>query len=101
MNAKAPRFGQEVKTLTSTFPVEDIWLLEADGEDFLEAPHNLIVIVPEDAGAHILEKKMKAALKVDEKSLDLFAFPLSAIERIPRPLMVKMALSRGRNLYRR
>jgi len=101
MNATAPRFEQEVKILKDSFPVEDIWLLEAQGEDFLEASQNLIVIVPEDAESHLLEKKMQSALGTDGKSLDVFAFPLSAIERIPRPLMVKMALSRGRNIYRR
>ena len=101
MNATASRFEQEVKTLTTRFPVEDIWLLEAQGEDFLEASQNLIVIVPEDAEPHLLEKEMKATLGADGKSLDIFAFRLSAIERIPRPLMVKMALSRGQNIYRR
>lgn len=101
MNATASRFEQEIKTLTSQFPIEDIWLLEAHGEDFLEAPQNLIVIVPENAEAHLLEKEMKTAVGFDGQSADLFAFPLSAIERIPRPLMVKMALSRGQNIYRR
>ncbi len=100
MNATTAPFEQEIKTLTTKFPVEDIWLLEAQGEDFLDAPQNLIVIVPDTREAHLLETEMKSALQLDPRSVDLFAFPLSAVERIPRPLMVKMALSRGRNIYR-
>lgn len=94
-------FAEEIKTLTSKFPVEDVWLLEAHGEDFLNAPLNLIVIVAESSEAHSLEKEMQSALGLKAGEVDLFAFPLSAVERTPRPLMVKMALSRGRNIYRR
>ena len=100
MNTTTAPFAEEVKTLTTKFPVEDIWLLEAHGEDFLDAPQNLIVIVPDTSEAYRLEKEMKSALRLDPKSVDLFAFPLSAVERIPRPLMVKMALTRGKNIYR-
>ncbi len=94
-------FAEEIKTLTSKFPVEDVWLLEAHGEDFLDAPLNLIVIVSEKAEAHRLEKDMKSKLSLKPGEVDLFAFPLSAVERTPRPLMVKMALSRGCNIYRK
>lgn len=101
MNAASSRFEQEIKILTTRFPVEDIWLLESHEEHFLEAPQNLIVIVPETAEAHLLEGEMRAAVGFDGKSADLFAFPVSAIERLPRPYLVKMALSHGRSLYRR
>jgi hypothetical protein len=95
--------GDCVAALVKAFPVEDVWLLEAGAakECELASPINLIVIVPDEAEAHTIEK---AALEMIRKrsewnAIDVFAFPLSAITRIPRPLLVKMALTSGRNIY--
>ena len=67
----------------------------------LDSPINLIVIVPDDSEAHVIES---AAVEMIRKrpewsEIDVFAFPLSVITRIPRPLVVKMALTSGRNIY--
>ena len=92
-----------VAALAAAFPVEDVWLLEANAakECELDSPINLIVIVPDESEAHVIER---AALQMVRKrpewsEIDVFAFPLSVITRIPRPLVVKMALTSGRNIY--
>ena len=83
--------------------MEDIWMLEAKAakECELESPLNLVLIVPDDSQADVIER---AAIEMVRKrpewsEIDVFAFPLSVITRIPRPLLVKMALSSGRNVY--
>jgi hypothetical protein len=92
-----------VAALVKAFPIEDVWLLEANSakECELESPLNLIVIVPDESEAHVIER---AAVELVRKrpewsEIDVFAFPLSVITRIPRPLLVKMALTGGRNIY--
>jgi hypothetical protein len=92
-----------VAALVKAFPIEDVWLLEAKAakECELDSPVNLIVIVPDDSEAHVIES---AAVELVRKrpewiEIDVFAFPLSVITRIPRPLVVKMALTSGRNIY--
>jgi hypothetical protein len=92
-----------VAALVKAFPIEDVWLLEANSakECELESPVNLIVIVPDESEAHVIER---AAVELVRKrpewsEIDVFAFPLSVITRIPRPLLVKMALTAGRNIY--
>jgi hypothetical protein len=92
-----------VAALVKAFPIEDVWLLEANSakECELESPVNLIVIVPDESEAHVIER---AAVELVRKrpewsEIDVFAFPLSVITRIPRPLLVKMALTGGRNIY--
>ena len=92
-----------VASLAAAFPIEDVWLLEAKAakECELDSPINLIVIVPDDSEAHLIES---AAVEMIRKrpewsEIDVFAFPLSVITRIPRPLVVKMALTSGRNIY--
>jgi hypothetical protein len=92
-----------VAALAAAFPIEDVWLLEAKAakECELDSPINLIVIVPDESEAHVIES---AAVKLLRKrpewsEIDVFAFPLSVITRIPRPLVVKMALTSGRNIY--
>jgi hypothetical protein len=92
-----------VAALVKAFPIEDVWLLEAKSakECELDSPVNLIVIVPDGSEAHVIER---AAVELVRKhpewsEIDVFAFPLSVITRIPRPLLVKMALTGGRNVY--
>jgi hypothetical protein len=95
--------GDCVAALVRTFPIEDVWLLEANAakECQLASPINLIVVVPDGSEAHVIER---AAVELVRKhpewsEIDIFAFPLSVITRIPRPLLVKMALTAGRNIY--
>jgi hypothetical protein len=92
-----------VTALVKGFPVEDIWLLEAGTakECALEKPVNLIVIVPDESEAHVVEGAATELIRKrpEWSGIDVFAFPLSAITRIPRPLLVKMALTGGRNIY--
>ena len=103
MNAIQDMVSDCVTALVRNFPIEDIWLLEAKAakECELESPTNLIVIVPDDCEAHLIEN---AAVEMVRKhpewsEIDIFAFPLAVITRIPRPLLVKMALTSGRNVY--
>lgn len=101
----APPIADCVAVLTKEFPVEDIWLLEAGQsvEWALEKPRNLLVIVPDDADAHVLNAKAGELLRqrLGETDIDVHVFPQSAIARMPRPLLVKMALTGGRNIYSR
>jgi hypothetical protein len=103
MNTVQDLVSNCVAALVESFPIEDIWMLEAKAakECGLESPVNLIVIVPDESQADSIEK---AAIEMVRKrpewsEIDIFAFPLSVITRIPRPLLVKMALSSGRNVY--
>ena len=92
-----------VAALVEAFPIEDVWLLEAKAakECELESPINLFLIVPDVSEAHVIESAaLEMVCKRPEWSdIDVFAFPLSVITRIPRPLVVKMALTSGRNIY--
>jgi hypothetical protein len=92
-----------VAALIADFPVEDVWLLEAGAanECALEKPLNLIVIVPDECQAYAIESAACEVIRrrPEWNKIDLHVFPLSAITRIPRPLLVKMALTSGRNIY--
>jgi hypothetical protein len=92
-----------VEVLVSQFPIEDIWLLEAGNapECYLDKPYNLIVITRGTVEPHKLEAEARALLheKFGEAEVDVYAFPLDAIMRIPRPLLIKMALQSGENVY--
>jgi len=103
MNTMQDLADECVAALVKAFPIEDVWLLEAGAakECELDSPINLIVIVPDGSEAHIIES---AAVEMVRKrpewsEIDVFAFPLSVITRIPRPLLVKMVLTSGRNIY--
>lgn len=90
-----------VAALNQAFPIEDIWLLESGRapECRLEKPHNLIVIVPDHAGAHELEAEARRILEFAPE-VEVFVLPLTAIMRTPRPLLIKMAFLAGENVYR-
>ena len=103
MNVAQDYLGECVAALVKGFPVEDIWLLEAGTarECALEKPVNLIVIVPDESEAHIVESAAIELIRQrpEWNGIDVFAFPLSTVTRVPRPLLVKMALTSGRNIY--
>jgi hypothetical protein len=67
----------------------------------LDKSVNLIVIVTEGSEHHLISADIENLIRkrADWSGIDIFVFPLSAITRIPRPLLVKMALSGGRNIY--
>ena len=92
-----------VSVLVAGFPIEDIWLLEPAKakECHLDKPVNLIVIVPEGSEPHVISTRIEELIRKrpEWSEIELFVFPLSAITRIPRPLLVKMALSAGTNIY--
>ncbi|HET9523152.1 MAG TPA: hypothetical protein VFO90_02910 [Terrimicrobiaceae bacterium] len=92
-----------VAALVKAFPIEDVWLLEANSarECELESPVNLVVVVPDESEAHVIERAAVEMVRErpEWNEIDVFVFPLSVITRIPRPLLVKMALTGGRNIY--
>src|ERR1700742_145746 len=92
-----------VAALVASFPIEDIWLLEPTKakECHLDKPNNLITIVTEGSEPHLISAAIEDLIRkrADWSSIDVFVFPFSAIARIPRPLLVKMALSGGTNIY--
>ena len=94
-----------VAALLARFPIEDIWLLDPARakECHLDKPVNLIVIVTEGSEPHLISTGVDELIggRADWSEIDVFVFPLSAITRIPRPLLVKMALSAGNNVYSR
>ena len=94
-----------VAALVAGFPIEDIWLLEPARakECHLDKSVNLIVIVTEGSEPHLISAAIEGLIRkqADWSGIDVFVFPLSAITRIPRPLLVKMALSAGTNIYSR
>ena len=98
-----PSVAKYVDALVSELPIEDIWLLEAGRapECYLEKTHNLIIITRGSAEPHKIEAEARALLKAKfgEADVDAYAFPLDAIMRIPRPLLIKMALQSGENIY--
>ena len=92
-----------VAALAKAFPLQDVWLLEAKAanECELDSPINLILIVPDESEAHVIESAAVEMIrkKPEWSEIDVFVFPLSVITRTPRPLLVKMALTSGRNVY--
>ena len=92
-----------VAVLVAGFPIEDIWLLEPAKakECHLDKPVNLIVIVTEGSEPHVISTGIEELIRKrpEWSEIEVFVFPLSAITRIPRPLLVKMALSAGTNIF--
>jgi hypothetical protein len=92
-----------VAALVASFPIEEIWFLEPAKakECHLETPTNLIIIVTEGSEPHLISAAVDEFIRkrADWSDIDVFVFPFSAITRIPRPLLVKMALSGGTNVY--
>jgi len=92
-----------VSALATAFPIEDIWLLERDAanECALDGEHNLIIVVPGSQNVAHTEAAVREVLRHQFKNsgIEAYVFPLSAVERIPRPLLVKMALTSGERIY--
>jgi len=102
MNATLPSVEDGVNALVKKFPVEDIWLLEAEKvpDAGLEKPLNLIVVLREGAEAHHVEREAGELFEKKFPDIGVHAFPLKAMFQTPRPLLVKMAFTKGRSVYR-
>jgi hypothetical protein len=91
------------KALVAALPIEDVWFLEASAarECGLKSPANLILVVPDDSQPHVVERAALDLIRKqpDWNAVDVFSFPVSAVSRTPRPLLLKMALSSGRIIY--
>jgi hypothetical protein len=103
VNVAKDGLDELLTTLIEAFAVEDIWLLEAGSarECGLTKPVNLIVIVPDGSEAHVVERAAIELIRARPQwnETDLFVFPLSGLSRTPRPLLLKMALTSGENIY--
>lgn len=103
MNATQDTLKECVAALVKGFPVEDIWLLETGKakECGLNKPINLIVIVSGESEPALVESSASELIQARPEwaEVDVFAFSLSTMTRIPRPLLLKMALTSGRNVY--
>jgi hypothetical protein len=103
MSTTQVKVDECVAALVVGFPIEDIWLLEPGRakECHLDKPINLIVILTEGSEPHLIATAMEELIRkrTEWSGIEVFVFPLSAITRIPRPLLVKMALSAGTNIY--
>ena len=103
MSVTQVKLDECVAALVAGFPIEDIWLLEPAKakECHLDKPVNLIVITIEGSEPHVISPAVEELIRkrTDWSDIDAFVFPVSAIMRIPRPLLVKMALSAGTNIY--
>lgn len=103
MKVLPPHIDECVSALLKAFPVEDVWLLDRDdaNECGLDTSHALIVAVSDGESAHERENEARALFQQKSigRDFSVFVFPLSTIERIPRPLLVKMALTSGERVY--
>jgi hypothetical protein len=103
MTVTQVKLDECVAALVASFPIEDIWLLEPAKakECHLDKPINLIVIAIEGSEPHVVSSGIEEVIRkrADWSGIDAFVFPISAITRIPRPLLVKIALSAGTNIY--
>lgn len=92
-----------VKNLAAAFPVEDIWLLErGDGGEWLFAAEKvLVVFVPEGEMADEREELARDTVRASAltNTPEVHVLPLTALERVPRPLIAKLALTRGQRVY--
>ena len=103
MSVTHGKLDECVAALVAGFPIEEIWVLEPAKakECHLDKPINLIAITTEGSEPHIISTAVEELIRTrsDWSDIDAFVFPVSAIMRTPRPLLVKMALSTGTNVY--
>lgn len=103
MNATQDTLKECVAALVTGFPVEDIWLLEAAKakECGLKKPTNLILVVSDGSEPSVVESSASELIQARPEwgEVEVFVFSLSTMTRIPRPLLLKMALTSGRNIY--
>jgi hypothetical protein len=99
----APHLAGLVATLAAELPVEDIWYFEAcrAPECELPKPFHLVILVSEGEEAHKVEERAAALAAGSCRDVSVHAFPQASMYRLPRPLLLKMALTAGKCVFQR
>lgn len=99
----SPHIAQHVAALAAALPVEDIWYFEASKapECELAKPFHLILLVSEGEEAYKVEARATELLDKDCRDVALHAFPQAALYQLPRPLLLKMAMTAGKCVYQK
>lgn len=104
MNAAEPLVDDCIASLLASFPIEDIWLLDPGTakECLLEEKLSFVVIVPDAPEIWKIERKARELIRKEfpDADIGIHIFPQSAMFQTPRPLLVKMAFTGGKNVYR-
>lgn len=102
MNATLPAVEDCVKILVEKFPIGDIWLLQSEDvpEAEFEKPLNLVMFLHDEVEAHHVERDAVALLGRQFSLIAIHGFAQKAMFQTPRPLLVKMAFTKGHSVYR-
>ena len=81
--------------------MEDIWLLDSTKarECGLDDKLHLVVLVQNGGEAHLIEEKASKSMREQFGDIGIHVFPHTVMYQMPRPLLVKMAFSGGRQVY--
>jgi hypothetical protein len=99
----ASHIAQHVATLAAELRVEDIWYFEAckAPECELSKPFHLVLLVNENAEAHKVEERAAELLGGECRDISVHAFSQAAMYQMPRPLLLKMALTAGKCVFQK
>jgi hypothetical protein len=99
----APHIAQHVATLAAELPVEDMWYFEAckAPECELSKPFHLVLLVSEGEEAHLVEERATGLLGDECRDVSVHAFPQAALYQLPRPLLLKMAMTAGKCVFQK
>jgi hypothetical protein len=99
----APHIAQHVARLSAELPVEDIWYFEAckAPECELPKPFHLILLVSKGEEADLIEARATVLLGEDCRDVSVHAFPQAALYQLPRPLLLKMAMTAGKCVFQK
>mgnify|MGYP001352879319 CR=1 FL=1 len=99
----APHLAAPIALLAAELPVEDIWYFAAcqAPECELPQPFHLVLLVSDDAEAHQVEERAAGLLGDRRRDFAVHAFPHRALYQLPRPLLLKMAMTAGRCVFQR
>ncbi len=103
MNAAELSVKEQVDLLVATFPIEDIWSLDAGvaKECGLDEEKNLVLLVADARAASQVEAGARELIRTrfPGEPLGIHVFPQSTMFQTPRPLLIKMAFTAGRHVY--
>lgn len=99
----APHLAGLVANLAAELPVEDIWYFEASRapECELAKPFHLVVLVSDGEEAHKIEERATALARETCRDVSVHAFPQAAMYQLPRPLVLKMAMTAGKCVFQK
>lgn len=99
----APHIAQYVAHLAAGLPVEDIWYFEAckAPECELNKPFHLVLLVNKGEEAYKVEARAAELLGEDCRDVSVHAFPQQALYQLPRPLLLKMAMTAGKCVFQK